>query len=384
MGMYKDNIEEPYECPESEAFLDNDEIMRGHKMYFHKEECIRNYIWGNCSGSCEQKFLESSEYYLLQEYALTDGFSEYSVEETQNNQGQVTTTRNVVQGFFVDENRTRAIISDVANPKLIPEKIVLQMQDLIPIEHIYEGYEYLLVKTKDKILTFNIQLFHSIKELVRLMDLYLSCSIEKYLTNDNGTLLVLDTGQTKFLISGMLITETEEIERAILTSKLEEAKPFFEFKAIKKVDWSQLKDDKGDHFEKLTESLLPLEPNLTDIKSIGKTNAADRGRDFLVTENTFDTFGSQLQKKWLVQCKFSDKSISPRTIPDWINRTVEHGVDGYWLITNNDLTPDLFDQLNDVPKNKNYKIETRVWQRNTFDIKLATRPEVFVTGLFFN
>ena len=85
-----------------------------------------------------------------------------------------------------------------------------------------------------------------------------------------------------------------------------------------------------------------------------------------------------------MQCKFSDKSISPKTIPDWVNRTVEHGVDGYWLITNNDLTPDLFDQLNDVPKNKNYKIETRVWQRNTFDIKLATRPEVFVTGLFFN
>ena len=129
---------------------------------------------------------------------------------------------------------------------------------------------------------------------------------------------------------------------------------------------------------------MPLEPNLTDIKSIGKTNAADRGRDFLVTENTFDTFGSLLQKKWLVQCKFSDKSISPKTIPDWVNRTVEHEVDGYWLITNNDLTPDLFDQLNDVPKNKHYKFETRVWQRNTFDIKLATRPVVFVTGLFFN
>ena len=69
-------------------------------MYFPKEECIRNYIWGNCEGSCEQKFLENSEYFLLQEYALTDGFTEYSVEDTKNNQVQVTTTRNVVQGFF--------------------------------------------------------------------------------------------------------------------------------------------------------------------------------------------------------------------------------------------------------------------------------------------
>jgi hypothetical protein len=384
MGFHKDNMTEPYECPESEAFLDNDSIARDVKMYFHKEECIRNYIWGNCSGSCKQEFLNNSEYYLLQEYALPDGFAEYSVEETQNHQGQITTTKNVVQGFFVDENRTRAIISDVANPKLVPEKISSQIQDLIPIDHIYEGYEYLLIKANNKILSFDMQLYQSIKELVRLIDLHVSCRIEKILTNEKGTLLVFDTGQTKFLLSGMLTTETEEIERAILTSKLEEAKPFFEFKAIKKVDWSKLKDDKGENFEKLTETLLPLEPNLTDIKSIGKTNAADRGRDFLLTENTFDTFGSPLEKKWLVQCKFSDKSISTKTIPDWISRAVEHSVDGYWLITNNDLTPDLFDQLNDVPKNKRYKIETRVWQRNTFDIKFATRPEVFATGLFFN
>lgn len=382
--MGRDYTKEQYECPESEAFLDNEEIMRGHKMYFERNECIRNYTWGDCAGSCEQNFLDNSEYYLLLEYALTDGFTEFSIENTINNQGQLITTKNVIQGFFVDDNRRRAIISDVANPKLIPEKISYQIRNLIPIDHIYEGYEYLLVKAKDKIFTFSIQLYQSIKELIRVMDLYVSCRIEKFLTNEEGTLLALDTGQTKFLISGMLTTETEEIERAILTSKLEEAKPFFEFKAIKKVDWSKLKDNKGEYFERLTETLLPLEPNLTDIKSIGKTNAADRGRDFLVTEKSFDTFGLPVEKKWLVQCKFSDKSISPKTIPDWVNRIVEHEVDGYWIITNNDLTPDLFDQLNDVPKNKHYKFETRVWQRNTFDIKLATRPEAFITGLYFD
>lgn len=242
---------------------------------------------------------------------------------------------------------------------------------------------HLLVKINNTILTFSIQLYHSIKELIRIMDLYVSCKIERFLTNKEGTLLVLDTGQSKFLISGMLTAETQEIERAILTSKLEEAKPFFEFKPIKKVNWSNLKDSKGDYFEKLTETLLSLEPNLKEIKPIGKTNAADRGRDFLVTEKSFDTFGMPFEKKWLIQCKFSERSISTKTVPDWVTRTIEHEVDGYWLITNNDLTPDLFDQLNDVPKNKHYKFETRVWQRNTFDIKLATRPEVFVSGLYF-
>lgn len=348
------------------------------------EEDIHNYNKEKSESLSDDSFFNRTEYSLLLEYALTDGFEEYSKQDTKSKDGLITTVTSVIQGFFVDDNRTRAIISDVANPQLIPENISNQIRNLILIDHIYEGYEYLLVKTIDKIFTFNIQLYYSVKELVRLMDLYISCKIEKFLINEDGTLLVLDTGKTKFLISGMLTTETEEIERAILTSKLEEAKPFFEFKAIKKVDWSKLKDNKGDFFEKLIETLLPLEPNLIDIKSIGKTNAADRGRDFLVTEKSFDTFGSPLEKRWLVQCKFSDKSISPKTIPDWVNRTVEHQVDGYWLITNNDLTPDLFDQLNDVPKNKHYKFETRMWQRNTFDIKLATRPEVFVTGLYFD
>src|SRR5690606_24698895 len=116
-------------------------------------------------------------------YALTDGYKEYSKQETKSNNGLITTVTSVVQGFFVDDNRTRAIISDVANLQLIPEKISNQIQNLIPIDHIYEGYEYLLVKSRDKIFTFNIQLYFSIKELVRLMDLYVSCKIEKFLTN---------------------------------------------------------------------------------------------------------------------------------------------------------------------------------------------------------
>lgn len=135
-------MKESYECPESESFLDKEEFVKGHKVYFPKQECIRNYVWGNCEGSCEQAFLDNSEYYLLQEYALTDGFEEFSTENTVNNQGELKTTKSIIQGFFVDNNRTRAIISDVANPQLLPEKISNQLLNLIPIDHIYEGYEY--------------------------------------------------------------------------------------------------------------------------------------------------------------------------------------------------------------------------------------------------
>jgi len=85
----------------------------------------------------------------------------------------------------------------------------------------------------------------------------------------------------------------------------------------------------------------------------------------------------------VVQCKFSEHSISTKTIPDWPTRVIEHGCDGFWLMTNNDLTPDLIDQLNDVERNNKHKIETKFWQRNTFDIKLMIHPEVFISDAFF-
>jgi hypothetical protein len=327
-------------------------------------------------------FLES-EYYLLLEYAIASGFKEYSHQETTVKEGLHTTITNVVQGFFVDSTRTQAIISNIANKKLIPHNILRQINNLIIVDSLYEGYEYLLVKCGSHIFTFNIQLYYSITEVIRLIDLHVDCKVQKVQTNKEGTILVLDTGQVRFLISGMLVADAPEVERSILMSRLEDAKPFFEFTPVKKVDWSKLKDNKGDYFEKITETLLQLEPNL-EVNTLGKTNAADRGRDFIVIEKGFDTFGNLNIKKWLVQCKFSEKSISPKIIPDWVNRSVEHDVDGYWLITNNDVTPDLFDQLQDVAKNKSYKIETRIWQRNTFDVKLAARPEVFKAGLYFN
>jgi hypothetical protein len=377
-------LEPSYECPEYEQFLSDDEVQRGHRVYFKRRDCIKNYIWGKCEGSCGQEFLDNSEYYLLQEFATGHGFNEYTVEETKNSNGEITTVKKTVQGFYVDDRKTLAIISDVANPELIPEPVKNVIQSLIPITAIYEGYEYLLVKSADKISTFNIQFYRKIIELIREVDLYVTSRVNNISINESGTILVLNTGQTKYLIAAIADDETVEIERSLLTTKLDNARPFFEFKPIRKVDWEKLKADKGDNFEKLVETLLQLETNISNVTPIGKTNAADRGRDFIVTEKAMDTFGKIIEKKWLVQCKYSDKSISTKAIPDWVTRTVEHGVNGYWLMTNNDITPDLIDQLFDVPKNESYKIETRFWQRNTFDIKLATRPETFRSGLFFD
>jgi hypothetical protein len=137
-----------------------------------------------------------------------------------------------------------------------------------------------------------------------------------------------------------------------------------------------LKDNKSENFERIVETLLQKERNLTKITPIGKTNAADRGRDFDVIENN-STLNKTISKKWLVQCKYSEKSISPNSISGWVDRVIEHNYDGYWLIANNDITPSLFDQFKDVEKNPKYKIDVKYWQRTDLHIKMNLYNELF-------
>lgn len=370
-----------YKCPEVEKVLGDSLSVLGN--HFAEESCIANLLWEKCTGSCKRTYLKNLQYHSLMIYAQDDGYTEYDIQYVPAKKGGLKKVKKVVEGFFVNQENTSVIICDNVNEELIPYIISSKIQNTIKAENLYEGYEFLLVFAEHKISSFKIILYQKIIELIRLINLHVDCSIQQIELNIEKTVLIISTEQIKFLISANLTPETEEIERTILSTKLDVAKPFFEFKPIQKVDWSKLKDNKGNYFEKLVETLLSLEINLSEIKPIGKTNASDRGRDFIVTEKEIDAFGIEKNITWLVQCKFSEKSISNKSIPDWITRTIEHKVDGYWLITNNDLTPNLFDQLTEIPKNPSYNIKCKFWQRSTFDIKLRTRPEIFSSKLFF-
>jgi hypothetical protein len=188
-----------------------------------------------------------------------------------------------------------------------------------------------------------------------------------------------------FVIALLLgFDEYVEEERTVLTERVDYANPFFNFEPYKKVDWTKLKDPKGTHFECLCEIVLSKHKNLIEIQPVGKTNAADRGRDFIVIENSRNVSGKETQIKWLVQCKYSDDSINHKTVPDWTNRVLEHSVDGYWLITNNDVTPALFDQLTDVPKNIGFAARLAGhWSNGHFIAVVLHLGWTFVVGLLF-
>ena len=345
----------------------------------------KNFSSGDCEGSCGQEFLDDTILYLFEMVAKDIGFKplEKTNEEIQG--GKITSTKETIVGFYVDDNKHSGFIHWKANRKLLPENFQTNVENLIPIDSFFIGQTYTLIKQGEKSFALNSNLLMNIKQAISSINWEYSFYIKEYQASPDGNLFgLLMNDDSLFVISLLLgFDEYVEEERTILTEKVDYANPFFNFEPYKKVDWTKLKIQKGTHFEALCEIILSKQKNLVDIQPIGKTNAADRGRDFIVIENSRNLSGKNNQIKWLVQCKYSEDSINHKTVPDWTNRVLEHNVDGYWLITNNDISPSLYDQLKDVPKNNRVKIETRIWQRNKFDTLLNTNPELFTNDNFY-
>lgn len=372
------------DCPEKERFLDTDDFLSGHGYWPTISECIKNYTTGECEGTCNRTFLDDTILYLFELIAKENGFApkEKTIKETKS--GKVITTKETIVGVYTDENNHSGFIHWKSNRNLLPEDFQNTINSLEKIDSLYVGENYTLVKQLNKSFAFSTSLFQNIKQTISLINYEIQFYIREYLATPDGKLFaLLMNDKSLFIIAGRLgFQEYIEEERIILTEKVNKAHPFFNFEPYKKVDWTKLKTPKGKYFESLCEIILSKQQDLIELQPIGKTNAADRGRDFILIKRSRVLGGNTISQKWLVQCKYSEDSINHKTIPDWTNRVLEHHVDGYWLITNNDISPALYDQLNSVSNNKRLKIETMVWQRNQFDALFNTYPELFTSDNF--
>ncbi|WP_298903805.1 restriction endonuclease [uncultured Psychroserpens sp.] len=369
-------------CPESENFLSIRELQKMYTYEPSKEECIYNFKSGQCGGSCNQDFLKDIALYIVIENLDRLGLQEYKTESSEEKDGEIIKTSKSIKGFFYDENKAIGIIHTSTNYKLLPKNFVDKISNLIQVTDLYEGDRYLLAKTAKKTFAFDIRNYRKIENIIQTIDYEYDLNVEEQLISEDGTVLVLiGTDGTKFVLMGLLGDDYDKEERVTLSRKVESSIPFFEFEPFTKVEWNLLKDIKGTTFENLCEVLLQNNNGINDVQAIGKPNAADRGRDFIITREVYDLKGKK-KEKWLVQCKFSKHSISPATISGWTDRVVEHNVDGFWLMTNSDITPSLYDQLNDSSKNDKFNVKTEIWSRNKFDIQFNLQKELFSTEFF--
>lgn len=140
-----------------------------------------------------------------------------------------------------------------------------------------------------------------------------------------------------------------------------------------KLDFKELSDWRK--FENLVESYFRLlkeeENNVIDVEVRASGIGSDGGRDILVVFRVTDSV-LPFERKWVVQCKFHEKTISKSDLADANIPSLIHqyGADGYLLICKGDVSSrvtEMFENLNDKCKFK-YKYE--IWQGEGFKSRL--------------
>ncbi len=323
----------------------------------------------------------------LIQYAVDSyGFEELSELKTTSNDFEEMTIKTTQKGVFKSKDNYMGIFCKFVNQSSLKAQLKKCLTNRFKVENIYEGEKYLLCLSNKKIYSFDINNYRIILSIINSIDYEFHLANRTHLIGvDNDSkldILIIETEIADFAIAGLRNDSQEEEERVILSNKLEGSQPFFKFKSPIHFNWEKLIGDKDRQFERICELLLQKEKNISRIIPIGKTRASDRGRDFEVIEK-IDSISEIKERKWLVQCKYSESSISPSKISGWTDRIIEHHYYGYWLMTNNDITPTLFDQFKDVEKNLEYNIKIKFWQRSDFYVKLNVHSEVFINGDIF-
>lgn len=323
---------------------------------------------------------------LMRSVVVEFDYFELSSSTISNNESEEIQVKTVTRGVFKQESSFLAIVCNFVNPENLKEGLRSIMNGQQEVKNVYRGEKYLLCLCDSKTYSFSISLYNELCELIDEVEDTIEIDFRKlYVSIDRSEnhILVIRTNVASFLLAGLISGDQEEEERVILSNKLKSSQPFFAFKAPIEFDWENLLGDKDRQFERICELLLQNDSNIKTVIPIGKTRASDRGRDFEVIE-TLGGLSSSGERRWLVQCKFSINSISASSISGWTDRVIEHQYDGFWLMTNNDITPNLFDQFKDVENNEKYDIRTKFWQRSDFHIKLNVHSELFINGDIFS
>jgi hypothetical protein len=372
-----------HSCPESGKLIRLPMFQNaGDKngvIHFTEEDC--HELAGKvCTASCNYTFLIPWQLEMLEWLGNEFGYSELS-KTTEELKGFHRTVQTVTsRGLMVSEDRTAVIWHSALPDEELPKALVEMRERRKPVSHIFKGEEYLLVRCGPPVMAFDLAKFNLLEQFMDSMDNYIHTPLEGIAIDPKTPGLIIKARWIWLGLVGLRGHGCDEEERVRLSSRLEASQPFFEFKAPIHIDWLSLQEPRDENFQELCRLLMEKLPEVTKVVSIGKARAADRGRDFQVEEETQGIIGSTTLR-WLVQCKYSKRSVSPDTIKGWTDRVREHGYDGFWLITNNDLTPDLFDQLSGVESKTDIKV--RFWQRADLHTKLNVYSELLRSGQFF-
>ncbi len=150
-----------------------------------------------------------------------------------------------------------------------------------------------------------------------------------------------------------------------------------DFSEIK--DSGQFEDLVAAYFEDLRNSNKEF-PQVRDVETSTPGKGTDGGKDILVTFTINDTVATYY-KKWLVQCKFHDDTLSPSDLKDDNIPTLIHsyGANGYLLVCKNDVSQKLVNLFERLEKECLFRYKYQIWKGNKLRQKIVSNTSLLKT-----
>jgi Restriction endonuclease len=135
-------------------------------------------------------------------------------------------------------------------------------------------------------------------------------------------------------------------------------------------NWQAFEDLVADYFRGIKE-----QKNIIDITVEQSGEGADGGRDILITFQLTDSIIS-FQRKWVIQCKFYDRSVSKAELSDINIPTLihEYGADGYLLMCKGNVTSPVSTMFESLRKKCKMGYSYMYWTGNQFKDQLYIQP----------
>jgi hypothetical protein len=194
-------------------------------------------------------------------------------------------------------------------------------------------------------------------------------------TYDGGILaIVADCGYDRFVAERSALAERHRAESAVL------------FSGTRYV-WKDRVDD--DRFELLILDLLAREPGVHWARKVGRSRAADAGRDILADWylgpapwQKADPQTPITRKRVIVQCKALAHSISLSDVGDVPVFLDLHDAQGFLLVAHPALTPQLVDYMTRVPSQRGFWADW--WTTSEIEDRLRANRDIALryTDLF--
>lgn len=139
-------------------------------------------------------------------------------------------------------------------------------------------------------------------------------------------------------------------------------------------DWDEFEDLMEDYFILIKNSNTN---NLIDVYTQPSGAGSDGGRDILITFRVNDSIVSY-DRKWVVQCKFHEKTISLDKISTVNIPSLIHSYNavGYLLVSKSGVTSRVSDMFENLKKNCQFGYEYEIWKSNHLITKLGVLPQL--------